>query len=178
MFVRSLRGVVVPLVVVVVACSGGDSGGKEGSATQSSPMPAADASGSGSDVVLQYAPELGVDLSTMAKLPSGLYMKDIAVGEGDIVVNGNKVQVRYTGWLPNGAQFDSNRDSQEPLSFFVGNGDVIKGWEEGLLGMRRGGRRMLVIPPDLAYGDRGLPGVIPPNSTLVFDVTLVAIVAQ
>jgi len=174
-FVNRICTPAAVLAVIVAACSGGDRDAG-GSAGDSGGLPAADSSISGStDVAVQYAPELGVDLGAMARLPSGLYMKDVEVGNGDIVINGKKVAVKYTGWLPNGTQFDSNRDSEGTLSFVVGSGDVIKGWDEGLMGMRPGGRRLLVIPPALGYGERGYPGVIPPNSTLVFELSLVSV---
>jgi FKBP-type peptidyl-prolyl cis-trans isomerase FkpA len=173
-FVVSLiRRSAAVLAVMLAACSGGDRGAGSGESAGSG---AVDSSSVGrGEVAIQYAPELGVDLSAMARLPSGLYMRDLQVGDGDTVIAGKRVAVKYTGWLPNGAQFDSNRESPETLPFVVGAGDVIAGWEEGLLGMRPGGRRLLVIPPTLAYGDRGYPGVIPPNSTLVFDVSLVSV---
>jgi FKBP-type peptidyl-prolyl cis-trans isomerase FkpA len=174
--VSTMRKAAAILAVIVAACSGGDQGASGGAGGESGGLPAADSARTGStEVAIQYAPELGVDLSAMAQLPSGLYMKDLQVGDGDIVISGKKVAVKYTGWLPNGAQFDSNREGDSTLPFVVGAGDVIAGWEEGILGMRPGGRRLLVIPPTLAYGDRGYPGVIPPNTTLVFDISVVSV---
>jgi FKBP-type peptidyl-prolyl cis-trans isomerase len=129
------------------------------------------------EVELQYAPELQVDLMNMAHMPSGLYMKDIAVGTGDrVALNGSLLRVHYTGWFPNGVEFDSSRDENEPIEFTMGQGEVLRGWEEALTGMRTGGRRLIVLPPALAFGAGGLPGVIPENATLVFDLELVEIV--
>ena len=103
---------------------------------------------------------------------SGLRYTDVVVGEGDVAQNGQTAYVHYTGWLMNGTKFDSSKDRGEPFDFPIGQGSVIKGWDEGVTGMRVGGTRMLVIPPDLAYGHRGAGGVIPPNATLKFEVEL------
>lgn len=121
----------------------------------------------------RYAPELGVDLESMEQLWSGLYVEDVRVGEGARADSGDVVTVHYTGWLPNGMEFDSSRDG-DPFSVALGYGRVIDGWDQGLVGMREGGRRKLVIPPVMAYGERG-QGPIPANSTLVFDVELLEV---
>lgn len=121
-----------------------------------------------------FAPALGVDLSRMTKTPSSLYILDEQVGSGAEARGGQRVSVHYTGWLPNGSKFDSSRDRNEPFGFELGKGKVIAGWDEGVAGMKVGGRRKLVIPAQLGYGARG-SGPIPPNSTLVFDVELLAI---
>lgn len=123
---------------------------------------------------LAYARELNVKLSDMAKRPSGLYVQDVTPGVGATVGAGQVAQVHYTGWLADGMPFDSSTGGQ-PLEFRVANGEVIAGWDEGVTGMRVGGKRRLVIPPHLAYGDAGAGGVIPPGATLVFDVELVGI---
>ena len=104
--------------------------------------------------------------------PSGLKYIDQEVGTGDVAVAGKTASVHYTGWLENGKKFDSSVDRKEPFSFRVGAGQVIKGWDEGVLGMKIGGKRKLIIPPQLGYGARGAGGVIPPNATLTFDVEL------
>lgn len=103
--------------------------------------------------------------------PSGLVYQDIKVGDGAIAESGKAVSMQYTGWLTDGTQFDSSV-GRGPFDFTLGTGAVIKGWDEGIVGMRVGGKRKLTIPPDMAYGARGYPPVIPPNSTLVFDVEL------
>jgi FKBP-type peptidyl-prolyl cis-trans isomerase len=107
------------------------------------------------------------------KTPSGLQYWDIKVGGGRTADRGMTVKVHYTGWLTNGKKFDSSV-GKDPFQFRIGAHQVIKGWEEGVSGMRVGGKRQLRIPPDLAYGKEGYPGVIPPNATLVFDVQLLA----
>ena len=112
------------------------------------------------------------DLTTTA---SGLQYKDLEVGTGVEAKARAQVHVHYTGELTDGRTFDSSRDRGEPLDFTLGVGQVIRGWDEGVTGMRVGGRRILVIPPTLGYGARGAGGVIPPNATLVFDVELVEV---
>ena len=104
--------------------------------------------------------------------PSGLIYWDVVVGTGATAVSGTQVKVHYTGWLLNGQKFDSSLDRGEPFSFLLGVGQVIKGWDEGVAGMKVGGKRQLRIPPTLGYGAEGSGGVIPPNATLIFDVEL------
>jgi FKBP-type peptidyl-prolyl cis-trans isomerase FkpA len=126
------------------------------------------------EVATDYAPGLEVDLERMRVTTSGLYVEDIEVGTGALATVGRHVEVHYTGWLPDGTRFDSSRDRDDPFSFVLGTGAVIPGWEEGISGMREGGRRRLVIPSALAYGRDGY-GVIPQNATLVFETELVAV---
>ncbi len=115
----------------------------------------------------------------MTKTPSGLQYEDVKVGTGDSPKKGQMAVVHYTGWLwENGAKgkkFDSSVDRGQPFSFPVGQGRVIKGWDEGVATMKVGGKRILLIPPDLGYGSRGAGGAIPPNATLIFEVELLEI---
>jgi FKBP-type peptidyl-prolyl cis-trans isomerase len=113
-------------------------------------------------------------ISDTVKTGSGLQYKDIVVGNGDTAKSGQTVSVQYTGWLENGTKFDSSLNTGQPFEFTLGKGSVIKGWDEGVAGMKVGSTRVLIIPPDLAYGTRD-NGSIPANSTLVFQVQLLAI---
>ena len=103
---------------------------------------------------------------------SGLQIEELVVGSGNAATAGQKVSVHYTGWLTNGTKFDSSKDRGEPFIFPLGKGHVIRGWDEGVAGMKVGGKRKLTIPPQLGYGARGAGGVIPPNATLMFEVEL------
>jgi FKBP-type peptidyl-prolyl cis-trans isomerase len=103
---------------------------------------------------------------------SGLEYWDIVAGTGATAVSGKTVKVHYTGWLTDGKKFDSSLDRGQPFMFSLGAGQVIKGWDEGVKGMKVGGKRQLRIPPELGYGARGAGGAIPPNATLIFDVEL------
>jgi FKBP-type peptidyl-prolyl cis-trans isomerase len=107
--------------------------------------------------------------------PSGLRYTDLKVGEGDEARPGQVVEVQYTGWLTDGKQFETSRNCNQPLTFRVGAGDVLKGWDEGVLGMKVGGKRKLIVPPDLGYGRQGAGTVVPPNATLVFEFELVGV---
>ena len=103
--------------------------------------------------------------------PSGLKYQDLVLGNGPMAEEGTAVVVNYRGWLTDGTPFDSSFEpGRQPLPFKIGAGMVIRGWDEGVKGMRVGGKRKLTIPPELAYGERGYPPLIPPNSTLVFEV--------
>ena len=106
---------------------------------------------------------------------SGLQYIDQVVGAGDTAKAGQTVSVHYTGWLTNGKKFDSSVDRGQPFSFRLGVGQVIKGWDEGVQGMKIGGKRKLTIPSNLGYGARGAGGLIPPHATLVFDVELLGV---
>jgi FKBP-type peptidyl-prolyl cis-trans isomerase len=106
---------------------------------------------------------------------SDLQIEDIKQGDGSEATAGQRVTVHYVGTLTNGSKFDSSRDRGKGFSFDLGKGQVIKGWDRGVAGMKVGGVRKLTIPPDLAYGDRGFPPVIPPGSTLVFEVELLGV---
>lgn len=111
--------------------------------------------------------------------PSGLQYEDSVTGTGDAAVKGKKVTVHYTGWLDQsgakGKKFDSSVDSGRPFTFDLGNGQVIAGWDEGVAGMKVGGKRSLFIPSALGYGAAGAPGAIPPNANLIFDVELLKV---
>jgi len=104
--------------------------------------------------------------------PSGLKYQDLVLGDGTVAETNHLVSVHYTGWLTDGTKFDSSLDRGRPFDFQLGAGQVIRGWDEGVTGMRVHGKRRLTIPPDLGYGPQGAGGVIPPNATLVFEVEL------
>jgi FKBP-type peptidyl-prolyl cis-trans isomerase len=106
---------------------------------------------------------------------SGLKYEDLKEGTGEAAKKGDTVEVHYTGWLTDGKKFDSSVDRKEPFSFKLGAGRVIKGWDEGVAGMKPGGKRKLTIPPELGYGKRGAGNVIPPDATLVFEVELLKV---
>ena len=106
---------------------------------------------------------------------SGLAIDEITIGEGAPATSGKRVTVHYTGWLTDGTKFDSSKDRNDPFVFGLGQGQVIRGWDEGVQGMKVGGKRKLTIPPALGYGARGAGGVIPPNATHVYEVELLGV---
>ncbi len=114
-------------------------------------------------------------MSEESTTASGLGIADLKTGEGDEAKAGKTVEVHYTGWLENGTKFDSSLDRRQPFSFRLGAGQVIPGWDEGVAGMKVGGKRRLLIPPALGYGARGAGGAIPPNATLIFEVELLGV---
>ncbi len=118
---------------------------------------------------------MAIDSAALTKTASGLQYQDVVVGSGAEATPGQVAVVHYTGWLTDGTKFDSSRDRGAPFSFPVGGGQVIAGWDEGVAGMKVGGRRKLVIPPELGYGPNGSPPVIPPSAVLVFDVELLEV---
>lgn len=152
---HSMRFVPLAIAAVALVCALG-----------CNPTPGAAPSGSGA-----AAPSGG----KMQTTPSGLQYEDIVVGTGATPQAGQTVSVHYTGTLQDGKKFDSSVDRGQPFQFVLGRGQVIKGWDEGLATMKVGGKRRLVIPPDLGYGARGAGGVIPPNATLNFDVELLGV---
>jgi FKBP-type peptidyl-prolyl cis-trans isomerase FkpA len=158
------RLLLVALTLATSGCAGGAGGAPApGAAT-------APGGGSGPESVT-FAPALKVDLSSMRRTPSGLYIRDIEVGTGTAARRTSTVSVRYTGYLADGTILDTT-GSGEPTTFRLGGREVIAGWDEGIPGMRVGGVRRLVVPPGLGYGKRGTAGV-PPNTTLVFDIQLI-----
>ena len=140
-----------------------ESSGTAVKATATTPSTPSDASGAAAAAAKEIS------------MPSGLKYVDLKVGDGQIAETGMTAQVHYTGWLTDGTKFDSSVDRGQPFSFKLGAGQVIRGWDEGVKGMRVGGKRKLTIPPDMGYGQAGAGGVIPPNATLVFDVELLGL---
>ncbi len=149
----------MPMLALLVAAA---CGGEDAPATPEGPLPIEQTT---------FAAELGIDLGASNKSATGLYTRDLVVGEGAVVVAGNEVDVYYDGRLANGSRFDATAPGN-PFTFTVG-GRVIDGWNEGVAGMRVGGKRQLVIPPALGYGANGI-GPIPPNAVLVFTVEVLA----
>lgn len=156
----------LPVMGVLFLSACGNDAPSEGAATGSFDMQAVD-----------FAPQLGVELGEMERRSEGLYVEALEEGQGTgaEVTPGSSVAVHYTGWLPDGTEFDSSRGRGEPFRFTAGVGQVIRGWDQGVLGMRPGEARRLVIPPNLAYGRQGAGGVIPPNSPLVFEVEVLEV---
>ncbi len=109
-------------------------------------------------------------------MPSGLQYADVTIGKGPTPNDGQIVVVHFTGWLDDGREFDSTHRRAKPFGFPLGSGQVIKGWDEGVRGMRAGGRRRLIVPPQLGYRDTGLGALVPPNARLIFDIELVRII--
>ena len=130
-------------------------------------------------IALSYPLTQGGEKSTKEEkvitTKSGLKYVELKVGTGETAKAGHRVTVHYTGWLKNGKKFDSSRDRDDPFTFDLGAGDVIKGWDEGVAGMKVGGKRRLIIPPKLGYGAKGAGKVIPPNAELIFEVELLKV---
>jgi peptidylprolyl isomerase len=122
---------------------------------------------------VEYDESLGIDISRMTETSTGLFYEDVTVGSGAVAAAGDEVDVLYSGWLPNGTLFDTTDDNGVPITFTLGAGEVIDGWDQGLVGMRVGGVRKLVIPPALGYPQGN--GPIPPNSVIVFRVELAGV---
>jgi len=138
--------------------------------TQETASPGAEATGAPSEEATPAEPKGGAEQATALKID------DLVVGKGAAAKSGDKVKVHYTGWLTDGTKFDSSKDGGQPFEFNLGAGQVIPGWDQGVAGMKVGGKRKLTIPPDLGYGASGTPGgPIPPNATLIFEVELLAI---
>lgn len=137
--------------------------------------PPARAEVSGDPEQLTFAPALNVKLDSTERRPSGLYVHDVVVGTGAVADSMTTAEVHYTGWLADGTKFESSHDSQQTYRFTVGAQQVIEAWDEGVRGMRVGGKRQLIVPPKLGYGDIGSPPTIPRMATLVFEVELVGL---
>jgi len=152
----------IGLTVPLVACGDGDEAGPAETPAATTPTPQ-----------VESGPPAVSGEPTLTE--SGLQFIDIEVGTGDSPQSGQTVEVHYTGWLTDGTKFDSSLDRGQPFSFVIGTGQVIAGWDEGVASMNVGGERRLIIPPELAYGESGYPGVIPANAQLIFDVELLAI---
>ena len=150
------RAATISALVLSSACLGGESVAPERSIEEAS-----------------FASVLGVNLAASTKTANGAYYRDIVVGTGAVVASGQHICIRYTGWLSNGVQFDTNLSNTNPLTFKLGAGEVIDGFDEALAGVRVGGRRQLIVPPSLGYGPYNY-GPIPGNSILVFNVEVVA----
>jgi FKBP-type peptidyl-prolyl cis-trans isomerase len=150
----------IGLMASLAACGGGEEGGPG-----PTPTPPATPAGGGPPAVS----------GTPTVTPDGLQIIDIQVGTGEVAQPGQTVEVNYTGWLADGTKFDSSLDRGQTFSFVLGAGRVIEGWDEGVAGMKVGGQRRLIIPPELAYGANGYPPVIPANAQLTFDVELLAV---
>jgi FKBP-type peptidyl-prolyl cis-trans isomerase len=157
----------VPSVVLVLLAAGCDA------APKSAP-PSAVPLATGAIEAASFASALNVDLAKSTKTASGLYYRDLTSGSGAAVAAGNQVSVHYAGWLTNGTLFDQSQAGREPFTFVPGTGGVIAGWEEGILGMKVGGKRQLIVPASLGYGAAG-SGPVPPNAIMVFTVEVVSI---
>jgi FKBP-type peptidyl-prolyl cis-trans isomerase len=156
------------LALALAACTGDQQGGAQSAEELAQAQPV--------DATAQetYADSLNVDFTKMQRTSTGLYILDIKEGEGEPVQAGQQVALEYTGWLPSGFRFDTS-DGKQPYEFTVGRGEAIKGWDEGVIGMKLGGQRRIIVPPKLGYGDEGAAGVIPPTSVLVFNLELVSV---
>ncbi|HLV26008.1 MAG TPA: FKBP-type peptidyl-prolyl cis-trans isomerase [Gemmatimonadales bacterium] len=153
---RKLRALIIATAALLAACEGGTGPGFEGNIT-------------GQPETVSFTESLGVNLSAMTRAPSGYYYQDLAVGAGELAARDETAAIRYTGWLPNGRRFDAGQINAQL------NGEaLITGFNDGVIGMRVGGRRLLVIPPELGYRNSG-QGVIPANAVLVFNVELLAV---
>lgn len=193
---KQLSGALLAATLLLCACSSSRSNANSGTSKATNSAPAATVAQSGAAAAAPGTPPpppsvptpcstaaaalptsiagvpVPINAAAVQSTASGLRYFDIVPGTGASPQTGKQVTVNYTGWLLNGQKFDSSKDRNQPFSFTFGVGQVIKGWDQGLATMKTGGRRLLIIPPDLAYGIRGAPGAIPPCSTLIFDVEL------
>lgn len=148
----------IPAYLIVVLSLAGCDGSRDGRAAEPPPLHAS----------------LELPRDSLVLTPAGVWVHDRAEGEGPPASAGDRVAVHYTGWLTTGSRFDASRP-ENPFTFRLGAGEVIRGWDVGVAGMRPGGRRVLVVPPQLAYGERGVGILIPPNATLVFEIQLLTV---
>ncbi len=163
-----MRGLILLtfLLTLVLACGGSDS-------SDSTPNPTSTSDTTTTTTTIPSTTgEVNMDSTDTVTTDSGLQYKDLVLGTGAEASAGATAVVHYTGWLLDGTKFDSSLDRGDPLQFVIGRGQVIAGWDEGVGTMNVGGKRELIIPPNLAYGDRGAGGVIPPGATLKFEVEL------
>ena len=162
------------LAAIATGCTGGGQRDQPGSGE----MVIEETPGCAGMAAVEFAAELDVDLSLMRERVSGLCVQDVRVGDGAVAAVGDSAYIHYTGWLVDGTKFDSSLDRGEPIEVLAGRPGTIQGWIEGVPGMREGGRRRLLIPAELGYGEEGFlddqgAAIIPPNAMLVFDLELV-----
>jgi FKBP-type peptidyl-prolyl cis-trans isomerase len=161
---------ILVILVAVVVFLGGNRANQQGNQTQATELPSPQAAGQTTEEVSE-----ATQGANLMEETTELKIEDEVEGTGEEAVSGKKVTVNYQGQLVDGTVFDSSYKRGTPFTFTLGAGEVIRGWDEGVVGMKVGGKRKLTIPPDLAYGEAGIGGVIPPNATLVFDVELLGV---
>ncbi len=170
-----LLGLALVAIVLLAGCKANEkSAASTGSSTSATAAPPA-ATPAPETAVKPESPANAATDADLTTTPSGLKYKDLVAGDGPVAETGMTATVHYTGWLTDGTKFDSSLDRGQPFSFQLGAGQVIRGWDEGVKGMRVGGKRKLVIPSNLGYGSQGAAGVIPPGATLVFEVQLLGV---